>query len=165
VTIFVSSDGQLKFGGHTYCCAIGKNGIRKDKCEGDNATPVGRFPIRHVFYRADKISVPETTLKKYGISPDDGWCDDPTHPDYNRPVKLPFDASHEKLWRDDAIYDIIVILGHNDDPPVPGNGSAIFFHIARPNYEGTEGCIAVTLEDMREILKSVEPGEIMEISL
>jgi L,D-peptidoglycan transpeptidase YkuD (ErfK/YbiS/YcfS/YnhG family) len=161
--IEVCADGTLIWQGKTYRCALGKNGLRHDKKERDNATPVGRYAIRRVLYRPDKISGIETGLDTCALEADDGWCDDPAHPEYNTPVKLPFTASHEVLWRDDHIYDIIVILGHNDDPPIPGKGSAIFFHLARENYEGTEGCIAVKLEDMLEILKSLPSGEFMEI--
>lgn len=165
MTIFVSGDGRLVFQDKVYQCAIGKNAIRCDKREGDNATPVGRFPLRRVLYRADRIFAPETKLDIKQIWTDDGWCDDPDHLCYNQPVKLPFDGSCEQLCREDNIYDIIVVLGHNDDPPVPGLGSAIFFHLARDNYEGTEGCVAVKLDDMLEILKAVEPDEEMEITL
>ena len=82
----------------------------------------------------------------------DGWCDDPGHPAYNRPVRLPINASAEALWRDDALYDIIGVLGWNDDPVVPGRGSAIFLHVARPDYAPTEGCIALALDDLRRVL-------------
>ncbi len=165
MTIHVSSEGKLQFNGKSYPCALGKNGIRTDKSEGDNATPVGRFALRRVLYRADRLFEPETALDTQALHYNDGWCDDPSHVAYNHPVKTPFQASHELLWRDDHIYDVIVVLGHNDDPPVPNKGSAIFFHLAREGYSSTEGCIAVSLEDMLDILKQVTPGEEMEISL
>jgi len=116
-------------------------------------------------YRADRIEPPQTLLNIQKITKTDGWCDDPSHPNYNRPIQLPFAASHEELWRDDHIYDIIVILGHNDNPPVPEKGSAVFFHLARENFEPTQGCVAVTLECMLEILKTAESGIEMEITL
>jgi L,D-peptidoglycan transpeptidase YkuD (ErfK/YbiS/YcfS/YnhG family) len=97
------------------------------------------------------------------LSPDDGWCDDPSSPFYNQHVKLPFAPSHEKLWRDDHVYDLIVVLGHNDDPPVAGMGSAIFAHLARPDYSGTEGCVALKLEDMQAFLHVARPGDAIEI--
>ena len=93
----------------------------------------------------------------------DGWCDDPADPLYNRPVTLPYDASHEKMWREDDVYDIVVELGHNDDPPVPGLGSAVFLHVAKPDYEATEGCIALSEADLRTALKSAGPGSFLEI--
>lgn len=98
-----------------------------------------------------------------GAGADDGWCDDPADPAYNRPVALPYPASHEKLWRADAVYDVIVILGHNDAPPVPGRGSAIFMHVARPGFTGTEGCVALALDDLLAVLAEAGPGSTVTI--
>jgi len=159
----VYPDGKLIWNGQTYPCAIGKGGIVQDKKEGDGATPVGRFPLKQVYYRPDRLKQPETILQTQAISSTDGWCDDPEHVAYNKPIKLPFKASHEELWRDDHIYDVIVVLGHNDNPPIPGKGSAIFFHIARNGFTGTEGCVAVALTDMLHILKSIQGPIDMEI--
>jgi len=133
--------------------------VRTDKSEGDGATPVGCFPLRLVFYRADRMGAPTTNLPVTAIAPDDGWCDDPGHRLYNRPVKLPFEASHERLWRDDGIYDVIVVLGHNDDPPRPGLGSAIFLHLARPDFAPTEGCVALARQDLLDLLRRCRPGD------
>ena len=91
------------------------------------------------------------------LRPEDGWCDDPDDAAYNRPVRLPYAASHERLWRDDGIYDVIVVLGHNDDPPVPGRGSAIFLHVARPDYGPTAGCVALALADLLTVLREADP--------
>ena len=150
---------------HSVRCAIGKGGVRpaSDKREGDGASPLGIWPIRYVFYRPDRLSPPETALKLVPLSPDDGWCDDPMSAQYNQYVKLPFAPSHEKLWRDDHVYDVIVILGHNDDPAVSGMGSAIFMHLARADYSGTEGCVAVALPDMLDFLAVAVPGDAVEI--
>ena len=163
--IYVGCDNKLHWQGCSYACALGKGGIALDKSEGDGATPTGVFSLRRVLYRADRIEPPQTLLNIQKITKTDGWCDDPSHPNYNRPIQLPFAASHEELWRDDHIYDIIVILGHNDNPPVPEKGSAVFFHLARENFEPTQGCVAVTLECMLEILKTAESGIEMEITL
>jgi len=159
------ADGTLGLSQHRVRCALGKGGVRPagDKREGDGASPLGIWPIRYVFYRPDRLEAPETALKLVALSPDDGWCDDPSSPFYNQHVKLPFAAGHENLWRDDHVYDVIVVLGHNDDPPVAGMGSAIFFHLARENYSGTEGCVAVALDDMREFLREARPGDAIEI--
>ncbi|WP_114392206.1 L,D-transpeptidase family protein [Oleisolibacter albus] len=140
-------------------CAIGRAGIAADKREGDGATPVGAFPLRRVLYRPDRLAPPETGLPAAPIAADDGWCDDPAHPAYNRPVKRPFPASHEVMWRDDHVYDLVVVLGHNDDPPVPGLGSAVFLHLARPGYEGTAGCVALDRPDLLRLLAICRPGD------
>lgn len=160
-----SSDGIFSGENITFRCAIGRGGMTEaaDKREGDGASPIGRWPLRRVFFRADKINAPETELPLVPILEHDGWCDDPDDPLYNRPVTLPYDASHEKMWRDDDAYDIVVELGHNDDPPVPGLGSAIFLHVAKPDYQPTEGCIALSEADLRTVLKSADQGSILEI--
>ena len=161
------SDGALALGQHRVRCALGKGGVvpAVDKREGDGASPAGIWPVRYVFYRPDRLDAPQTALEVQALVPEDGWCDDPASPDYNRKVKLPFAPSHEKLWRDDHVYDVIVVLGHNDDPPVPGMGSAIFLHLARENYSVTEGCVAVALPDMLEFLRDAQSGDTVEIRL
>jgi L,D-peptidoglycan transpeptidase YkuD (ErfK/YbiS/YcfS/YnhG family) len=161
-----AADGQhyLTWNGTRVRCAVGRTGIRLDKREGDGGTPVGAFTLRRVLYRADRLVPPATGLPLSVINRDDGWCDDPAHPDYNRPVKLPFAASREELWLDSLVYDIIVILGHNDDPPVPGLGSAVFFHLSDADYGPTAGCVAVQLADMLPILAAAKPGDRMVIA-
>ncbi|MEC4594158.1 MULTISPECIES: L,D-transpeptidase family protein [Nitrospirillum] len=144
---------------HEAACVIGRGGIIQDKREGDGGTPVGCFPLRRVLYRPDRVSAPVTALPVVALTPDGGWCDDPTHPDYNRPVTLPFPAGHEVMWRDDHVYDIVVVLGHNDAPPVPGLGSAIFMHLTRPDRAATAGCTALDLDDLRRLLSHCQPGD------
>lgn len=141
-------------------CAIGRSGMvaADEKREGDGASPIGSWPMRHLLYRPDREARPRTGLCAYPLRPQDGWCDDPAHPLYNRPVARPFAASHEALWRDDEVYDLIVVLGHNDDPVEPGRGSAIFLHLARPDYAPTEGCIALAREDMLAVLARAREG-------
>ena len=158
--------GELHGDGLSMRCAIGKGGFKPaaDKREGDGASPIGAWPIRRVLYRQDRVSAPNTRIPTFPIAPNDGWCDAPDDPNYNRPVTLPYPASAETLWRDDNVYDIIVILGHNDDPVVPGAGSAIFWHLARPDYAPTEGCVAVAEADMRAALARAKPGDVLEIS-
>lgn len=146
---------KLEFAGKTYDCAIGKNGFSDDKKEGDLCTPIGEFELRKIFYRADKNDDISSALPLQKTQPDDGWCDAAEHPQYNQLVKIPFDASHEKMWRDDDLYDVVVMIGCNDSPPVPHKGSAIFMHIAKPNYEGTEGCVALKKDDLLEVLARV----------
>ena len=154
--INVSSSGEVEFLGKVYKGALGKNGVTKDKKEGDWATPVGCFPIREIYYRSDRLAKPETILSIRPLEENDGWCEDLEDSNYNKLVKLPYDASHEELWREDHVYDIIVVLGYNDDPAVPGKGSAIFMHIARETYSPTAGCIALAQTDLLELLKNAE---------
>jgi len=163
VNLVVRPDGRIEAGGRSFRCALGPAGVVSDKKEGDGATPAGVFPLRRVLYRADRAAPPETGLPAAATEPNAGWCDDPADPAYNRPVTLPYPASTERLAREDEVYDILVVLGHNDDPPVPGAGSAIFFHLARENYSPTEGCVAVCEADMREILALCGPGATMTI--
>ena len=148
----VTPDGLLRFRGETLRCALGAGGIRADKAEGDGATPTGLLPIRRILWRADRGPRPAAALPAEPIAPDDGWCDDPGHPDYNRPVRLPHPARHERLWREDAVYDVIGILGWNDAPVVRGRGSAIFLHVARPRFAPTEGLVALPEPDLRRLL-------------
>ena len=144
-------------------CAIGPTGTTKDKREGDGATPIGKFTLRKIFYRQDRVEKPTTKLPVAAIRPTDGWCDDPDDPLYNKPVTLPYAASAETMYRDDHLYDICVIVGHNDDPPLPGKGSAIFFHLAHDDYRPTQGCVAIAQDDMVSILASCDTSTILNI--
>ena len=151
--IEVSADARLTIGRRNFPCALGRGGVSTTKREGDGATPAGRFPLRYVLFRADRLSRPPTALDAFAIAPNDGWCDDPADAaHYNRPVRLPHPARSEQLWRGDALYDVLVVLGHNDAPPQPGLGSAIFLHVARPDYSPTEGCVALALPHLLFVL-------------
>lgn len=134
-----------------------------DKREDDGASPAGVWLVRRVFYRPDKGPAPETGLPVIALKPEDGWSDDAGEPAYNRLVPLPCRGSHERLWREDGVYDLIVELGYNDDPPVAGRGSAIFMHIARDGHAPTEGCVALSEPDLREVLKRLGGGSVIEI--
>jgi L,D-peptidoglycan transpeptidase YkuD (ErfK/YbiS/YcfS/YnhG family) len=133
------------------------------KREGDGASPIGRWPVRRVFYRPDKGPPPETGLPAIAIRREDGWSDDAAEPTYNRLAPLPCRGSHERLWREDGLYDLIVELGYNDEPVVAGMGSAIFLHVARAGYAPTEGCIALAQADLRAVLKLLGGGSVIEI--
>ncbi len=152
-----STRGILKFKGGQYPCALGPAGIQATKTEGDGVTPAGVFLLRRVFYRPDREAEPKTGLSVRTLSPTDGWCDDPTHKHYNKLIALPFSPSHEELWRADSVYDLIVEIGYNDDPPVPGKGSAIFMHVAKPDYSPTQGCVALSNPDLQKILQECDP--------
>jgi L,D-peptidoglycan transpeptidase YkuD (ErfK/YbiS/YcfS/YnhG family) len=162
-----TADGWLDIGERKARCALGPAGVvaAADKREGDGASPAGVWPIRRVLYRADRGPAPATALPVAAIAPHDGWCDAPDDSAYNQPVRLPYPASAEALWRDDHVYDLIVVLGHNDDPPVPGLGSAIFLHLAREDYAPTQGCIAVARADLDELLARAQPCDAVEIRL
>jgi L,D-peptidoglycan transpeptidase YkuD (ErfK/YbiS/YcfS/YnhG family) len=146
-------------------CVIGRGGVISDKKEGDGATPAGTFPLRRVMYRPDRLEPPQTGLPISALTADDGWCDEPGNASYNRLIKLPFSASHEALWRDDNVYDVIVELGYNDDPIKPGLGSAIFMHVAKPGYDPTEGCVALALEDLLELLSQSDAATVLIVKL
>ncbi len=162
--------GRLTIGDHSFPCVIGKGGLiaAADKREGDGATPIGDWMIRAALLRPGRIDASHApALPWRWIRAEDGWCDDPADPAYNRPVQLPRATSHERLARDDQAYDVIVILAHNDAPPVPGLGSAIFFHQWVIGDDGapklTEGCVAVAPETMRTVLGLLKPGMVMRI--
>jgi L,D-peptidoglycan transpeptidase YkuD (ErfK/YbiS/YcfS/YnhG family) len=162
----VFADGRFELPDGEVRCVLGKGGVKAaaDKREGDGATPLGTWPIRRVLYRPDKGPAPQTALPVSPISPDDGWCDAAGDPCYNRPVRLPQPASAERMWRDDQAYDMVVVLGHNDDPVVPGMGSAIFVHLQQPDGRATEGCVALTRDDLLAFLRQVSPGDMLRIS-
>jgi len=155
--------GLLAADGVRIPCALGRSGIRRRKQEGDGATPAGRLALVAVFYRADRIRRPATTLPAIALKPDVGWCDDPTHRLYNRAVHLPFKARHERLWRADHLYDIVVILDYNLSQPKAGAGSAIFLHLASPELAPTEGCVAISMPDMRRLLARAGPGTFLDV--
>lgn len=162
--------GTLTLGDWIRPCVIGKGGLiaATDKREGDGATPCGDWPIRAVLLRPGRIETEYAPAVPWRwIRESDGWCDDAADPAYNRPVHLPRATSHEVLARDDQAYDVIVVLGHNDAPPVPGLGSAIFFHQWVIGADGapkpTEGCVAIAPESMRTLLPRFAPGMILRI--
>jgi L,D-peptidoglycan transpeptidase YkuD (ErfK/YbiS/YcfS/YnhG family) len=119
--------------------------------------------MRRVLYRPDRGEAPVSGLPVAPLTPTDGWCDDPADPNYNRPVVLPYRASCEEMWREDELYDVVVILGHNSDPPVPGKGSAIFLHCAKADYSPTEGCVALAKADLLALLRLAGPGSVLEV--
>jgi L,D-peptidoglycan transpeptidase YkuD (ErfK/YbiS/YcfS/YnhG family) len=157
------SAGFLSWPGGRVRAAIGKGGLKADKREGDGGTPVGIFPLRELWYRPDRIALPKICLPSRAIGLDSGWSDDPTDPLYNRFVPLPHGYGHERLWREDALYDLIVPLGYNDDPPMPGKGSAIFLHCARPDYAPTEGCVAIARSDLLILISDCGPDTHIDI--
>jgi len=172
VKISVDTTKRLvQSGGREFRCAIGKNGVidYEHGREGDGKTPLGTYALRYGMYRKDRVELPKTALQFWPIHMNDGWCDAPDDPAYNRPVQLPYPASVEKLWRKSGVYDVVIVLGHNDSPPVPGLGSAIFLHIARENdgarenYAPTQGCVAIARADMLELIPGLSLESRLEI--
>jgi L,D-peptidoglycan transpeptidase YkuD (ErfK/YbiS/YcfS/YnhG family) len=144
-------------------CAVGRGGIGTKEKEGDCITPVGRFNFRLGFYREDRLKKPASFFPLFPLEPNLGWCDDPADSNYNRLICLPYQASHEELWRNDHVYDIILVLGHNDNPVIPHKGSAIFMHIARENYSPTAGCVALKQEDLLRVCEKLTSHSILDI--
>lgn len=156
--------GWLSDGVRRYPAALGRSGQKACKREGDGATPIGTWRILKVLYRADRSQRPRTLVPIYRISRADGWCDAPGDRNYNRSVRLPYPASAEALWRDDHLYDLIVVLDHNHRPRIRGGGSAIFMHIARTGYRPTEGCIALSAKDLAQVLRRLKQGSKLVIA-
>lgn len=156
--LLVYAGGMALWGAARLRCALGRAGISPQKREGDGATPQGAFAMRRLLYRADRLPRPATRLPLAAIARADGWCDDPADPLYNRPVRLPYRARAEALWREESVYDLIVPLGYNDDPVTPGAGSAIFLHVARATYAPTEGCVALAAADLLRVLAEADPA-------
>ncbi len=145
---FVYRDGVLQGAGLRLRAVCGRGGVSGEKREGDGATPLGRMELVRVLYRADRVKPPVCPVPVEPIGKFDGWCDDVGDAAYNRRVALPYGASHEALWRADGVYDVIGVLGWNLSPVVPGRGSAIFLHVATPDFAPTAGCVALALPDV-----------------
>lgn len=138
-------------------CALGRGGIGTDKREGDGRTPRGCFGLGTIWWRADRLPRPRTTLALRRTTAADGWCDDAADRRYNRPVRLPCAASHEEMWRQDDLYDLVIETSHNRAPTRRGRGSAIFIHVARPGFAPTAGCIALKRADLRRLVARLGP--------
>lgn len=159
--LMVYADGWANWRGRRLRCAIGRGGIHGAKLEGDGISPAGCHEMLRILYRPDRIPSLKSGLPAATLTPQDGWCDAPSDPKYNQPVSLPYPGRHEKLWREDHVYDVIVVLGHNHNPPVPYLGSAIFLHIAKPDWSPTEGCAALTVRDLLYVLAETRPGDLL----
>ena len=161
--IFIKNK-KLTYGKYRVKCAIGKRGIGNKKREGDKITPIGKFKIKTILYRKDRISHFKSKINKLSIRNNMGWCDDPKSKKYNKLIKIPFKGSAEKLYRKDNTYDIILVLNYNINPIRKGKGSAIFIHIARKSYKSTLGCIAVSKRNLKKIIKKINKSTIVNIN-
>jgi L,D-peptidoglycan transpeptidase YkuD (ErfK/YbiS/YcfS/YnhG family) len=159
------ADGWMELPGRLARCALGIGGVvaAGAKREGDGGSPAGLWPMRQVLWRPDRGPAPATRLPRVAIEPSDGWCDAPGDEAYNRPVRLPYPASTEALWREDRVYDLILVLGYNDAPVIAGAGSAIFVHLARPGFEPTQGCVALAAADLIHLLARARVGDAVRI--
>ena len=160
--IIVKKTGYLKYKKFKFRCALGKSGINNKIKEGDNVTPRGTYKAIKLFYRSDRISKIRTVLKKIKIKKNMGWCDDPDSKFYNKQINLPTLFSHEKLYRKDNIYDLIVVLNYNFKPVVKNKGSAIFIHITN-KYKPTQGCIALTKDNLIKLLSLIKKNTKIKI--
>ena len=161
--IIIKKTGYLEYKNLKFRCALGKGGIKKKNREGDNITPKGIFKIIRFYYRSDKIKNINTLIKKRKIKKNIGWCDDPISKFYNKEIKLPSKFSHEKLYRNDSLYDIILVLNYNTKPVIKNKGSAIFIHIAKKKFESTAGCIALKKKDLIELLNNIKKNTKVKI--
>jgi L,D-peptidoglycan transpeptidase YkuD (ErfK/YbiS/YcfS/YnhG family) len=166
--------GWLTIGWQRFPCALGRNGRHYRKVEGDGRTPVGIWRLRTVYYRVDhaqsqprSITPPrigQSGLSRRMIRREDGWCDAQGDRNYNRAVTRPYAASSEALWRNDDLYDLVIVLNHNERPRIQGGGSAIFIHIARPGLTPTEGCVALQIDHLRRVLQTLRPTSRLRVT-
>jgi len=161
--IIINKYGLIKYKNLKFRCALGKAGIGEKKKEGDFITPKGKYKITKVYYRADRIKKIKTNFRLYQIKKNMGWCDDPLSKNYNKLIKLPSKFGHEKLYRKDKLYDLILILNYNFKPIIKNKGSAIFIHIANKNYKKTMGCIGLKKKDLIFILKDIKKNITVKI--
>lgn len=159
------TNGLLTIGDRIFPCALGRSGINAQKREGDGHTPAGRYRLLAAYYRPDRLPRPLTKLPLRAVKKNDGWCDAPEDPRYNKPVKLPCNASHEAMWREDNLYDCVVVLDQNFTVKKRFGGSAIFFHVASAGLKPTEGCVAVPFAAMIRVLAAASQHTRMHILL
>tara|TARA_Y100001958_G_scaffold141188_1_gene116407 strand:+ start:386 stop:877 length:492 start_codon:yes stop_codon:yes gene_type:complete len=138
----------------SFKCCIGKNGLKTKKIEGDFTTPKGTFLLKKIYYRSDRLKKIKTVLPKVQIKKNMGWCNDPKHKQYNSLIKTSKKIKHEKLFRRDRKYDLLIVIDYNLNKIIPFKGSAIFIHLTK-NYKPTAGCIALSKNDMIVLLKII----------
>jgi L,D-peptidoglycan transpeptidase YkuD (ErfK/YbiS/YcfS/YnhG family) len=164
-TDLIVENGTLRCGALQSRCVVGRGGVTADKREGDGATPCGRFPLRLLLFRPDRLQAMTTGLPVRILQPNDGWCDEPGDVNYNRQVKRPYAGRHEALWRNDPLYDLMIVIGYNDDPVIAGKGSAIFIHVAPQGDTPTDGCVGLALSVLLKIAALCQPTTHIDIRL
>jgi len=158
-----ATQGQLIAGGMVLRCALGRGGITAFKREGDGGTPLAQMRLLHGYKRPDKRVQGGGGLKLRALRQNDGWCEVGNDRNYNRHVRIPYGASHETMWREDDLYDVCIVMDWNIRPRLRGRGSAIFFHLARPGYTPTEGCIALSRGDMDRLLPHLSDQTVIRV--
>ena len=153
--IIINKFGFLKYKDLKFKCALGKAGIGKKKLEGDQITPKGTYKIVKIYFRKDRLKKISSKFKLIEIKKNMGWCDDPKSKKYNQLIKLPSKYSHENLYRENSIYDLILVLNYNMNPIIKNKGSAIFIHIANKKFKNTEGCIAIEKKNLVRLVKII----------
>ncbi len=154
--IIINKSVYLKDKNLKFRCALGKAGIGKKKIEGDSITPRGKFNIVKIYYRSDRVKKISSKYRLIKISKNMGWCDDPNSKSYNQLINLPTKYTHEKLYRKDNVYDLLIVLNYNIMPTIKNKGSAIFIHVARKNYKKTSGCIALKKNHLTKLIKTIK---------
>jgi len=162
--IIINKSGYLKYKNLKFKCALGKAGIGWKKREGDNLTPAGTFKIVKIYYRSDRVKKISSKFRQIEITKNMGWCDDPNSKNYNQLINLPSRYSHEKLFRKNNIYDLIIVLNYNMKPIIKNKGSAIFIHVAKNNYQQTQGCIALNKNDLLKLLSKISKNVKIKIN-
>jgi len=161
--IKLKNKDTLICGDFEFKCSIGKNGLKRNKFEGDKSTPIGTFSLGPVYYRSDRVAKPDTELKTIKIHKRMGWCDDPNNTHYNRKIRLNKKNKGEKFYRKDKIYDIVLVVNYNAKKIVKNKGSAIFIHVTN-NYRSTRGCVALSLNDLQILLKIIKRNSKIKIT-
>jgi L,D-peptidoglycan transpeptidase YkuD (ErfK/YbiS/YcfS/YnhG family) len=155
--------GILKAGTATFAVALGRSGILANKFEGDGGTPRGRFRLKRLWWRADRLARPRTALPVRPIRSSDAWSEDPADRRYNRPVLRKPGEPGDRLKRDDGLYDLIIEIDHNDRPRIAGRGSAVFIHVARAGFKPTAGCVALRRNDLLRLMERLSQRTWIEI--
>ena len=152
--IIIIEKDTLLYDEFKFKCSIGKNGKTTKKIEGDNKTPKGLYTLGPLYYRKDRLPKLSTKLKKIEIMKNFGWCDDVKSKFYNKPIKINNNVRHEKLYRNDKKYDLLIPIEYNSKRPKKNKGSAIFLHLTS-NYKKTQGCVAIKEKDMLILLNLI----------
>ena len=161
--ITLKNKHTLKIDDFKFKCCIGKNGLKKNKIEGDKCTPKGTFKLGTLYYRKDKVKKPITSLKTKIIKRNMGWCNDSKKKNYNQEIKVNKNIKHEKLFRKDYKYNYLLIIEYNTKEIKPNKGSAIFIHLTK-NFKATAGCIALLQKDFLIMIKLINKKSTIKIN-